>query len=78
MRYKHGSIWKPAIVISNHTAPRLYIIQTANGMILRWNRCHLKRTNEHVKIAPSYDDDDVIIVMQSIVYMACVKLIITQ
>ena len=59
VRYKHGSIWKPAIVISNHTAPRSYIIQTSNGMILRRNRCHLKRTNEHVKIAPSYDDDDI-------------------
>ena len=50
---------KPAIVLSNHTAPRSYIIQTFNGMILRRNRCHLKRTNEHVKIAPSYDDNDI-------------------
>ena len=57
VRYKHGSIWKPAIVISNHTAPRSYIIQ---GMILRRNRCHLKRTNEHVKIASSYVDDDIV------------------
>ena len=58
VRYKHGSIWKPAMVLSEHTAPRSYIIQTSDGTILRRNRRHLKRTNEKVVVRSSYYDDD--------------------
>ena len=60
VRYKTGSKWQPAVIVSKHTAPRSYNIQTASGNIIRRNRRHLKRTME----APPelyhsvYDDDD--------------------
>ena len=60
VRYKTGSKWQPAVIVSKHTAPRSYNIQTATGNIIRRNRRHLKRTVE----APpelyhsAYDDDD--------------------
>ena len=46
------------MVLSEHTAPRSYIIQTSDGTILRRNRRHLKRTNEKVVVRSSYYDDD--------------------
>ena len=58
VRYRDGSIWKPAIVMSTHAAPHSYIIQTFNGTILRRNRRHLKRTAEQVTITASYDDEE--------------------
>ena len=58
VRYRDGLIWKPAIVMSTHAAPRSYIIQTQNGTILQRNRCHLKRTAEQITITTSYDDEE--------------------
>jgi len=55
VRYRHGSIWKLARVISDHTAPRSCVIQAAEGMILRQNRHHLKKKNEAVVVNSSYD-----------------------
>ena len=46
VRYKTGSKWWPGVVVSKHTTPRSYNIQTTNGNILRRNRQHLKRTPE--------------------------------
>ena len=46
VRYKTGSKWQPGVVVSEHTAPRSYNIQTTNGNILRRNQRHLKRTPE--------------------------------
>jgi len=42
VRYQTGRTWKPAIVISNHSSPRSYNIQTSQGTILRRNRYHLR------------------------------------
>ena len=44
VRVKHGSQWKPAVVIYKHTPPRSYIIKTADEKILRRNRQHLVKT----------------------------------
>ena len=38
VRVKHGSQWKPAVVIRKHTTPRSYIMKTADGKILRRNQ----------------------------------------
>ena len=58
VRYRNGSIWKPAVVMATHAAPRSYIIQTSDGTILRRNRRHLKRTAEKMAVTAYYDDDD--------------------
>ena len=58
VRYKHGSFWKPAIVVSTHAATHLYIIKMSNRRFLRRNRSHLKKTNESVTVISSYYDDD--------------------
>ena len=41
VRFKYKAFWKPAVVIDTHSAPRSYIIRTADGTILRRNRRHL-------------------------------------
>ena len=47
--------------MSSHTAPRSYIIQTLDGIILQWNRHHLRIIAEQVPIITSDDDaEDVI------------------
>ena len=56
VRYQTGRTWKPAIVISNHSSPRSYNIQTSQGTILRRNRYHLKPTKE--TFSPCDDTDD--------------------
>ena len=59
VRYKTGSKWQPAIVVSKHTTPRSYIIRATNGNILRRNRRHLKRTVEAPpELNYSIDDDE--------------------
>ena len=59
VRYKTGSKWQPAIVISTHTIPRSYIIRATNGNIVRRNRRHLKRTVEVLpELNYSIDDDE--------------------
>ena len=58
MRFKYQSYWKPAIVISKHSTPHSYIIQTSDGTILRRNRHHLKKTLEQPPLGASYDNDD--------------------
>ena len=63
VRYKCGSVWQPAIVVSKHpTAPRSYLIRNSQQHVLRRNRRHLKQTNElppkdHI-IYDNNDDDD--------------------
>ena len=59
VRYKTGSKWQPAIVVSKHTTLRSYIIRATNGNILRRNRRHLKRTVEAPpELNYSIDDDE--------------------
>ena len=59
VRVKHGSQWKPAVVIHRHTTPRSYIIKTADGKILRRNQQHLRPTSEDLTLLNSnYIDDE--------------------
>ena len=69
VRFKYKAFWKPAVVIDTHSAPRSYIIRTADGTILRRNRCHLRKTYEQRPADQShrYDDDETEIIPQQTV-----------
>ena len=56
VRYQAGKVWKPAVIISEHSSPRSYNIQTSEGTILRRNRHHLRRTKETLVPCADYDD----------------------
>ena len=43
VRYQAGKVWKPAVIISQHSSPRSYNIETSEGTILRRNRHHLRQ-----------------------------------
>ena len=60
VRFIYKAFWKPAVVIDIHSAPRSYIIRTADGTILRRNRRHLRKTYEQRPADQSYwyDDDE--------------------
>ena len=69
VRFKYKAFWKPAVVIDTHSAPRSYIIRTADGTILRRNRRHLRKTYEQRPADQShwYDDDETEIIPQQTV-----------
>ena len=46
VQYQDKQSWEPAMVLNHYPAPQLYNIRTANGILLRHNRRHLKKTNE--------------------------------
>ena len=56
VRYRMGKTWRQATVVSEHSSPRSYRIQTPQGTIMRRNRCHLRQVKE--PFAPSDDIDD--------------------
>ena len=56
VRYQAGKVWKPAVIISQHSSPRSYNIQTSKGTILRRNRHHLRQTKE--TFCPCADTDN--------------------
>ena len=58
VRYHNGSSWTPAVVVTQHSTPRSYIIQTANGTLLRRNRRHLRKTVEPKPMPISIMDND--------------------
>ena len=63
VRYQAGKVWKPAVIISQHSNARSYNIQTSEGTILRRNRHHLRQTKE--TFLPCADTDGYILMMSS-------------
>ena len=46
VRIQQGRVWKPAVVLKQHVAPRSYIVATPDGKQMRRNRVHLQQTKE--------------------------------
>ena len=50
VRIQQRRVWKPAVVVKHHVAPRSYIVAAPDGTQMRRNRVHLQQRKEAAQV----------------------------